>query len=113
MEPLYGYTSKRHSNDSYSQRHSEDSTRDVKCDTEDDIIQSLMRRIERLEGRHTRTKGSKMAGVECFNCHRMGHYARECHARGDNQNERNRGANGREEEPMNHSLNGNGPTLLA
>ncbi|GJT24656.1 putative ribonuclease H-like domain-containing protein [Tanacetum coccineum] len=63
------------------------------------FIQKSGRNLDFKEKRHVSFDKSK---VECYNCHRKGHFARECRS-GRNQGRRSYGDNGRSNAPTNES----------
>ncbi|GKF04149.1 ribonuclease H-like domain-containing protein, partial [Tanacetum coccineum] len=63
------------------------------------FIQRTGRNLEFKEKRHVSLDKSK---IECYNCHRKGHFARECRS-GRNQGTRPYGDNGRSNAPINES----------
>ncbi|GJW55517.1 ribonuclease H-like domain-containing protein [Tanacetum coccineum] len=63
------------------------------------FIQRTGRNLDFKEKRHVSLDKSK---IECYNCHRKGHFARECRS-GRNQGRRSYGDNGRSNAPTNES----------
>ncbi|GJW92177.1 putative ribonuclease H-like domain-containing protein, partial [Tanacetum coccineum] len=63
------------------------------------FIQRTGRNLDFKEKRHVSLDKSK---IECYNCHRKGHFARECRSR-RNQGRRSYGDNGRSNAPTNES----------
>ncbi|GJV06366.1 putative ribonuclease H-like domain-containing protein [Tanacetum coccineum] len=63
------------------------------------FIQKTGRNLDFKEKRHVSLDKSK---IECYNCHRKGHFARECRS-GRNQGRRSYGDNGRSNAPTNES----------
>ncbi|GJZ47295.1 ribonuclease H-like domain-containing protein [Tanacetum coccineum] len=63
------------------------------------FIQRTGRNMDFKEKRHVSLNKSK---IECYNCHRKGHFARECRS-GRNQGRRSFGDNGRSNAPTNES----------
>ncbi|GJS57540.1 ribonuclease H-like domain-containing protein [Tanacetum coccineum] len=63
------------------------------------FIQKIGRNMDFKEKRHVSLDKSK---IECYNCHRKGHFARECRS-GRNQGKRSYGDNGRSNAPINES----------
>ncbi|GJV68300.1 ribonuclease H-like domain-containing protein [Tanacetum coccineum] len=63
------------------------------------FIQKTGRNMDFKEKRHVSLDKSK---IECYNCHRKGHFARECRS-GRNQGKRSYGDNGRSNAPTNES----------
>ncbi|GKA79199.1 ribonuclease H-like domain-containing protein [Tanacetum coccineum] len=63
------------------------------------FIQRIGRNMDFKEKRHVSLDKSK---IECYNCHRKGHFARECRS-GRGQGRRSYGDNGRSNAPTNES----------
>ncbi|GJU54518.1 ribonuclease H-like domain-containing protein [Tanacetum coccineum] len=63
------------------------------------FIQKIGRNMDFKEKRHVSLDKSK---IECYNCHRKGHFARECRS-GRNQGKRSYGDNDRSNAPINES----------
>ncbi|GJX37268.1 ribonuclease H-like domain-containing protein, partial [Tanacetum coccineum] len=63
------------------------------------FIQRTGRNLDFKEKRHVSLDKTK---IECYNCHRKGHFARECRS-GRNQGRRSYGDNGRSNAPTNES----------
>ncbi|KAH3820482.1 hypothetical protein DPMN_122228 [Dreissena polymorpha] len=77
-------------------------------ETNNNDIKELLSRIEKLERQNgsSRWSGNGRRNVECFRCHKQGHYARECPGTPDGCSENLIVAS-------DHHLNVQGPTLAA
>ncbi|KAH3768931.1 hypothetical protein DPMN_170149 [Dreissena polymorpha] len=77
-------------------------------ETNNNDIKELLSRIEKLERQNgsSRWSGNGRRNVECFRCHKQGHYARECTGTPDGSSENLIVAS-------DHHLNVQGPTLAA
>ena len=82
------------------------------------LLGNIVERLERIEKSNQATRGDKARerkakqrdDVECFNCHEIGHFARDCLSRQRQQGDSRRG---KYNEGNNQPLNSNGPALAA
>ena len=88
----------------YQTQHDQQKDSSVSGNAENSLIQSLLSRLEKLEKKQADGRSRSIQDVECFNCHRRGHYARDCPEK--RQNSHN-------QQQTSESLNGSGPTLAA
>lgn len=80
-----------------------------------DLLDQIMQRLERLEknniGQTPDRTDKPNKRVECFYCHDMGHYARECPKKAQRQVSKTERANGEELVSSKAPLNSQGPSL--
>lgn len=73
---------------------------------QNELIQGLLARIEKLEKERVRKNAVNKSEVECYSCHGIGHYARECPKRANENREKDSSS-------TQFNLNYQGPTLAA